>query len=99
MNVDATLQTIGIFTRLSLDEGITEGSHPNVLLIAYDKGFVEYADEGKVGYYLFDPDTEQSVTITREMAKALYTLTYSTPNRCDWNAWDWDNHKLCMTYA
>ena len=92
--MDATLQTIGLFTRLSLDDGIVEGSHPNVELVAFDKGFIDYADEGKVGYYLFDPVHENSVPITRKMAEVLYTLSYP-----DWDEWDAKNHKYCHSYA
>ena len=92
--MDATLQSIGLFTRLSLDDGIVEGSHPNVALVAFDKGFIDYADEGKVGYYLFDPVHENSVPITRKMAEVLYTLSYP-----DWNEWDAKNHKYCHSYA
>ena len=92
--MDATLQTIGLFTRLSLDDGIVEGSHPNVELVAFDKGFIDYTDEGNVGYYLFDPVHENSVPITRKMAEVLYTLSYP-----DWDEWDAKNHKYCHSYA
>ena len=92
--MDATLQPIGLFTRLSLDDGIVEGSHPNVELVAFAKGFIDYTDEGKVGYYLFDPVHENSVPITRKMAEVLYTLSYP-----DWNEWDAKNHKYCHSYA
>ena len=92
--MDATLQTIGLFTRLSLDDGIVEGSHPNVELVAFDKGFIDYTDEGKVGYYLFDPVHENSVPITRKMAEVLYTLSYP-----DWDEWDAKNHEYCHSYA
>ncbi len=93
--MDATLQSIRLFTRLSLDDGIVEGSHPNVELVAFDKGFIDYADEGKVGYYLFDPVHENSVPITRKMAEVLYTLSYPM----SWNEWDAKNHEYCHSYA
>ena len=92
--MDATLQSIGLFTRLSLDDGIVEGSHPNVELVAFDRGFIDYADEGKVGYYLFDPVHENSVPITKKMAEVLYALSYP-----DWDEWDAKNHEYCHSYA
>ena len=94
MNVDATLQTIGIFTTLSIrHEDVSE--HPRVELVAFDKGFIDHKDEGKVGYYLFDPVREESVPITRKMAEVLYTLSYPM----SWDEWDEKNHELCMSYA
>ena len=87
--MDSTLQTVGIFTALSILD-----DHPRVELVAFDKGFIDYADEGKVGYYLFAPVHENSVPITRKMAEVLYTLSYP-----DWNEWDAKNHKYCHSYA
>ena len=88
--MDATLQSVGIFTDLSIDD-----DHPRVELVAFDRGFIDQKDEGKVGYYLFDCSSEESVPLTREQAQALYTLAYSMT----WKDWDLENHRLCMCYA
>ena len=88
--MDATLQSVGIFTDLSIDD-----DHPRVELVAFDKGFIDQKDEGKVGYYLFDCSREESVPLTREQAEALYTLAYSMT----WKDWGLENHRLCMCYA
>ena len=88
--MDAFLQSVGIFTDLSIDD-----DHPRVELVAFDKGFIDHKDEGKVGYYLFDCEREESVPVTREQAEALYTLAYPMT----WEDWDKENHDLCMSYA
>ena len=88
--MDATLQSVGIFTDLSIDD-----DHPRVELTSYDKGFINQEDEGKVGYYVFDCSTEQSVPLTRDQARRLYTLAYPM----SWEDWEEENHNLCMSYA
>ena len=88
--MDATLQSVGIFTDLSIDD-----DHPRVELVAFVKGFINQEDEGKVGYYLFDCSREESVPLTRAQAEALYTLAYPMT----WEDWDAENHDLCMSYA
>jgi hypothetical protein len=55
----------------------------------------DHKDEGKVGYYLFDCEREESVPVTRAQAEALYTLAYPMT----WEDWDKENHELCMCYA
>ena len=85
MIVDATLQTVGIFTDLSIDD-----DHPRVELVAFDKGYIDPKDDGKVGYYLFDCSSEESVPLTRDQAEALYTLAYPM----SWEDWDKENHDM-----
>ena len=47
--MSALLQSVGIFTDLSIED-----DHPRVELVAFDKGFIDDKDAGKVGYYLYD---------------------------------------------
>ena len=88
--MDSTLQSVGIFTDLSIDD-----DHPRVELVAFDKGFINQEDEGKVGYYLFDCSRDESVPLTRDQAQALYTLAYPMT----WEDWDAENRELCMVCA
>jgi hypothetical protein len=83
--MDAFLQSVGIFTDLSIED-----DHPRVELVAFDKGFVNDKDAGKVGYYLIDCDREDTVPVTREQAKALYTLAYPMT----WEEWDKENRDM-----
>ena len=83
--MDAFLQSVGIFTDLSIDD-----DHPRVELVAFDKGFINDKDAGKVGYYLIDCEREETVPVTREQAEALYTLAYPM----SWSDWDKENHDM-----
>ena len=73
--MSALLQSVGIFTDLSIED-----DHPRVELVAFDKGFIDDKDAGKVGYYLFDC----------EQAQALYTLAYPMT----WEDWDKENRAM-----
>ena len=81
----ACLQAIGIFTDVSSDD-----EHPRGELVAFDKGFIDDKDAGKVGYYLYDCERDESVPVTREQAQALYTLAYPM----SWEDWDTENHDM-----
>jgi len=83
--MDAFLQSIGIFTDLSIAD-----DHPRVELVAFDKGFIDDKDDGKVGYYLIDCESEETVPLTRAQAQALYTLAYPM----SWSDWDKENHDM-----
>ena len=83
--MDAFLQSVGIFTDLSIED-----DHPRVELVAFDKGFIDDKDAGKVGYYLYDCERDESVPVTREQAQALYTLAYPMT----WEDWDKENRAM-----
>ena len=69
------------------------------ILVAYDAGFVDFKDEGKIVFFLERTTqySEDSVEISRLQARALYHLIPGDPP--SWSDWNVVLKNRLYTYA